>query len=157
MKIKLAKEKEDFLKCWEVVHELRPQLDPDRYLTLMLYMIDEGYKMIFIEEDGKAVSFCGYRITTMLYRGRSIYIDDLCTLPQARGQGQAKALLEYVLKEAGEEGLESIHLDSGHQRHDAHRLYLNFGFKISSHHFEMDAKSSIALLNDEVSDTREAE
>ena len=57
MKIKQAKEKDDFLKCWGVVHELRPHLDQERYLTLILYMIDEGYKMIYIEESGKAVSF----------------------------------------------------------------------------------------------------
>lgn len=67
MEIRQAIEKEDFLKCWEVVHELRPHLDPDRYLTLMLYMLDESYKMIYIEEEGKAVSFCGYRMITMLH------------------------------------------------------------------------------------------
>lgn len=143
MEIKTAIEKEDFLKCWEVVHELRPHLDPDRYLTLMLYMLDEGYKMIYIEDEGKAVSFCGYRITTMLHRGRSIYIDDLCTLPEARGKGHGKALLDHVLKEAEKEELQSIHLDSGHHRHTAHRLYLNSGFKITSHHFAMEVKNSL--------------
>jgi ribosomal protein S18 acetylase RimI-like enzyme len=142
MKIRQAKEKEDFLRCWEVVHELRPHLDQEHYLTLILYMIDEGYKMIYIEENGKAVSFCGYRITTMLHRGRSIYIDDLCTLPEARGKGHAKALLNHVLKEAKKEELKSVHLDSGHHRHNAHRLYLNFGFKITSHHFAMELNYS---------------
>jgi ribosomal protein S18 acetylase RimI-like enzyme len=147
MEIKHAEEKEDFLKCWEVVHELRPNLYPDRYLTLMLYMIDEGYKLIYIEEDGKAVAFCGYRLTTMLHRGRSIYIDDLCTLTEARGKGYGRALLDYVLKEAKKEELQTIHLDSGHQRYDAHRLYLNFGFKITSHHFAMELKD-LAQLQD---------
>lgn len=140
MEIKQAKEKEDFLKCWEVVHELRPHLDQDRYLTLMLYMIDEGYKLIYMEENGKGVSFCGYRTTSMLHRGRSIYIDDLCTLPEARGKGYAKKLLKYVWKEAKKEELQSIHLDSGHHRHEAHRLYLNFGFKITSHHFAQEVQ-----------------
>jgi ribosomal protein S18 acetylase RimI-like enzyme len=138
MEIKQAKEKDDFLMCWDVVHELRPHLNQEQYLTLILYMIDEGYKMIYIEENSKAVSFCGYRVTTMLHRGRSIYIDDLCTLPEARGKGHAKALLDYVLKKARSEELQSVHLDSGHQRHDAHRLYLNSGFKITSHHFAID-------------------
>ncbi|MGZ3845301.1 MAG: GNAT family N-acetyltransferase [Flavisolibacter sp.] len=141
MEIKQAKEKEDFLKCWEVVHELRPHLDRDRYLTLILYMIDEGYKLLYIEEDGKAVSFCGFRIVTMLHRGRSIYVDDLCTLKQAARNGHAKALLNHVLNYAREHELESIHLDSGHHRFNAHRLYLNFGFKITSHHFSMDLES----------------
>jgi GNAT superfamily N-acetyltransferase len=145
MKIKLAKEKEDFLKCWEVVYELRPHLNREQYLTLMLYMIDEGYKLIYIEENGKGVSFCGYRVTTMLYRGRSIYIDDLCTLPEARGKGHARTLLNYVLREAKNEELQSIHLDSGYQRFDAHKLYLNFGFKMGSHHFEMDLQKSAEL------------
>ena len=153
MKIKQAKEKEDYLKCWEVVHELRPHLDKEQYLTLILYMIDEGYRLIYLEENGKGVSFCGYRITTMLHRGRSIYIDDLCTLPEARGRGHAKSLLKYVLKEAKKEELKSIHLDSGHHRHDAHRLYLNFGFNITSHHFAMDLKSSLEVPDDAGSDT----
>lgn len=155
MKIKQAKEREDFLKCWEVVHELRPHLDQEQYFKLILHMIDEGYKLIFIEENGKGVSFCGYRPTTMLHRGRSIYIDDLCTLPEARGKGHAKALLDYVLKEAGKEKLQSIHLDSGHHRYDAHRLYLNFGFKITSHHFAMELNSALELPDVEVSDTTE--
>jgi GNAT superfamily N-acetyltransferase len=140
MEIKQAKGKDDFLMCWDVVHELRPHLDQEQYLTLILYMIDEGYKMIYVEENGKAVSFCGYRVTTMLHRGRSIYIDDLCTLPEARGKGHAKALLDYILGKARSEELQSVHLDSGHHRHDAHRLYLNSGFKITSHHFAIEIK-----------------
>ena len=145
MKIKRAKEKEDFLSCWEVVHHLHPHLDQDRYLTLMLYMIDEGYRLIYIEENGKASSFCGYRITTMLHRGRSIYIDDLCTLPEARRKGYAKALLNCVLKGAREEEVQGIHLDSNHERHSAHKLYLNFGFNITSLHFAMELKKAVEL------------
>ena len=147
MEIKQAREKEDFLKCWEVVHQLRPHLDQDRYLTLILYMIDEGYKLIYVEENGKAVSFCGYRITTMLHRGRSIYIDDLATLKEASGKGHAKALLTCVLNFARQQELQSIHLDSGPDRHDAHRLYLNFGFEISSYHFAMDLDVQLASRN----------
>ena len=91
----------------------------------------------------------------MLHRGRSIYIDDLCTLPEARGKGHGLALLDHVLKEARHHELQSVHLDSGHHRHDAHRLYLNFGFNITSHHFAMDLKRSIELQNVQGSDTTE--
>jgi GNAT superfamily N-acetyltransferase len=142
MEIKQAVDKEDYLKCWEVVRELRPHLNQEEYLTLMLYMIDEGYKMIYIEEGGKGLSFCGYRHVTMLHRGRSIYIDDLCTLPVARGKGHAAMLLQYVMDEAKKEEMQSIHLDSGHQRHTAHRLYLNQGFIITSHHFALNLSAN---------------
>lgn len=32
------------------------------------------------------------------------------------------------------EKCDQIHLDTGTQRHDAHKLYLNRGFKLSSFH-----------------------
>lgn len=139
MEIKQAKDKEDFQKCWEVVRELRPHLDPDRYLTFMLYMIDEGYKLIYIELDGKVASICGYRPMTKLYTGRIIYIDDLSTLPEARGKGFASLLLKHVFELAKKEEMNGVHLDSGHMRFDAHRLYLNEGFRITSHHFSRNA------------------
>ena len=141
MEIQEANKKEDFIKCWDVVHELRPHLDLEQYLGLMLHMMDEGYKMIFIEEKGRGVSFCGYRNVTMLHRGHSIYIDDLCTLPLTRGKGHAGVLLNHVLNEARQMGLQSVHLDSGHHRHEAHRFYLNHGFKITSHHFALTLES----------------
>ena len=142
MEIKTATTKEDFLDCWEMVHELRPLLTPETYIELVLTMLDEGYHMIYIEEKGKAVAFCGFRYTTMLYRGKSIYIDDLCTLPNCRGKGYAGILLKHVIGLSRSEGLQSIHLDSGHWRHDAHRLYLNHGFIMNAHHFVLELSAN---------------
>ena len=36
--------------------------------------------------------------------------------------------------------LDAVHLDSGHTRFDAHRVYLSHGFRISSHHFTLKLK-----------------
>jgi GNAT superfamily N-acetyltransferase len=135
MEIKRATTDDDFLKCWDVVHELRPNLTRQQYEDWLPQMEQQGYRMIYIEEDGRASSFCGYRYQLMLHRGPSFYVDDLCTLPSARGKGQAGKLLDYVIEQARKEKLQSIHLDSGHGRYDAHRLYLNKKFRITSHHF----------------------
>ena len=43
----------------------------------------------------------------------------------------------HIIDMARKENLDAIHLDSGHTRFDAHRLYLNMGFKIVSHHFAL--------------------
>jgi hypothetical protein len=32
---------------------------------------------------------------------------------------------------------DEVHLDTGFSRHDAHRLYLNKGFKLSCHHMSL--------------------
>ena len=90
--------------------------------------------------DGKAVSFIGYRYLQYLYNGKHIYIDDLSTLPKYRGKGYADKLLQHVEEIAILKGYDVVTLDSGHQRTDAHRLYLNKGFNIVAHHFSKRIK-----------------
>ncbi len=77
----------------------------------------------------------GFRYLQFLYNGKHFYIDDLVTLPAARKKGYGAVLLNYVFEIAKQNGFKSVTLDSGHHRHEAHRLYLNKGFTISSHHF----------------------
>lgn len=138
MQIKTAQTKEDYLKCFRVLQALRPHLTPQLLLELLPKMQAENYSLIFIEENNEAISACGFRYLTSLFDGRYIYIDDLSTLPEARGKGHAGKLFDYVVEKAKSEDLKAVHLDSGHQRYDAHRLYLNKGMRIVYHHFRLE-------------------
>lgn len=82
-----------------------------------------------------AVAVAGFRAGHYLSRGHCLYVDDLSTLPEARGRGHASRLLAWLGQEATRLGCEQIHLDSGTARHDAHRLYLSSGYSISAFHF----------------------
>ena len=133
--IQSAKSVADILKCWEVLLELRPHLLRENFVTTVQEMLGEGYQLAFIEEDGKAVAAIGFRYLQYLYNGKHIYIDDLSTLPAARGKGYAGKLLDYVAAIAKEKGYKAVTLDSGYLRTDAHRLYLNKKFIMVAHHF----------------------
>lgn len=135
MNVKLATSNEDILKCWDVLNALRPHLEEATFLDTVQEMRSEGYMLAFIEKDNKAVSAIGFRYLQFLYNGKHIYIDDLSTLPAGRGKGYAGKLLDYVFDHAKQKGYKVVTLDSGHHRSDAHRLYLNKGFTIDSHHF----------------------
>ncbi|MBS1914827.1 MAG: GNAT family N-acetyltransferase [Bacteroidetes bacterium] len=135
MEIKIAKTEEDILKCWDVLFELRPHLNKNNFVATVKEMITEGYTLAFIEENGKPVAATGFRYLQFLYNGKHIYIDDLATLPSSRGKGYAGELLDYVINLAKEKGYKCVTLDSGYQRFDAHRLYLNKGFTLNCHHF----------------------
>lgn len=135
MEIKIAKSEADILKCRDVLKELRPHLEEQSYLPMLQEMIGEGYILAFIEADNKAVAAIGFRYLQFLYCGKHFYIDDLSTLPDYRGKGFASRLLDFVVKKAESEGYKVITLDSGYNRSGAHRLYLNKGFTLSSHHF----------------------
>jgi GNAT superfamily N-acetyltransferase len=95
----------------------------------------EGYTLIYIEEGGKVASIAGYRIFSMLYCGKILYIDDLSTLDTYRGKGYASILLNHIYAIAKEENCKSVHLDSGHIRTTAHKLYFKENFIISAFHF----------------------
>lgn len=132
----MAQNAADIQKCRATILALRPHLEETDLVALVTQMQNDGYKLAFVETpEGEVAAICGYRCLQFLFCGKHIYIDDLSTLPQFRGYGYGGALLDFVIAEAKDLGFEVVTLDSGHQRHDAHRLYLNKGFYISSHHF----------------------
>lgn len=134
--VKTAVSEEEILKCWDAIKALRPHLDKEKMFGMVKDMqAKEGYTLIYIEDDAQAVAIAGFRRMQTLYGGKTIYIDDLSTLPVSRKKGYAGKLVDYIIELAGKENLDSVHLDSGHARFDAHRLYLNKGFIISAHHF----------------------
>lgn len=99
----------------------------------------EGYRLAGAFEDGRteAAAVAGYRVMEMLAYGRILYLDDLSTLPDARGKGHAHALLDWLDAEALNLGCVALHLDSGvgPARFTAHRQYLKHGMNITAHHF----------------------
>ena len=141
MRILFAETPEQLKLCYPALKELRPHLHNEAsYLAIMQQMIKEGVKVLMVEDGGKVPSVACFRVNLYLYRGKNLYIDDLSTLPEYRGKGYAGKLLDYIKEYAISLGCDTIDLDSGHHRHDAHRLYLNKGFAISSHHFKMNLK-----------------
>lgn len=128
---------EKILHCLEVIQSLRPHIHENNLLAYVHKMQKQDYHMIYTEEDGKAVAFSGFRYITHFFSGDIIYIDDLGTLPECRGKGYGSLLLDHIFNLAKEKKLDGVQLDSGHHRYDAHRLYLNKGFKIVSHHFNL--------------------
>lgn len=137
MNIQTATTKESIEKCFDVMHALRPALRKETFAKIILSMMKNGYNLIYIEENGKAVCASGYRFTELLAWGKAIYIDDLSTIPEFRGNGYGSAMIEKILEVAKENACGQVHLDSGcnETRYDAHRLYLKKKFNITSHHF----------------------
>jgi len=144
--IKSASSEKDLLTCYEVLHELRPNLTRENIVSLITGFMSRSYHLLFITDensDGTAVCAAGYRFTEHLYWGKAIYIDDLSTLPAFRGKGYAASMLQHIFSIARKNKCDEVHLDSGcgPHRYDAHRLYLKTGFNITSHHFAYSLKS----------------
>jgi len=134
----IATTDEDINSCFPVFKELRPKLNFEMLLPQVRRQESQSYKILALRQNGEIVSVAGFRLCEFLAWGKILYVDDLSTLPNARGKGFAGALMNWLIEYAKNIGCVAVHLDSGHARHAAHRLYLQKGFKISSHHFALE-------------------
>lgn len=135
--IRLLKSEQELRSAWPVMVQLRPQYAEDAFVEQAQRQFTTGYHLAACLLDGKVVSLAGYRFVENLHAGFNMYVDDLVTDEAIRGSGTAKALFEWLVSEAKKKGCGQLHLDSGVQRHRAHRFYLDRGMIISSHHFQM--------------------
>lgn len=140
-KILFARDEEQIRSCYRVMYQLRPHLTSEQaFISQVQRQIQEGYHLAYIQDGGQIKALAGFRFLEFLAWGKVIYIDDLVSDAATRKSGHGSKILKWVINEAKKAKCDQVHLDSGPQRHDAHRLYLNHGFKIIGHHFALDLK-----------------
>jgi len=128
----------DVIACHTVMRQLRPHLDRAAFVEAVESQRSEGYRLLVARAGGRPVGVAGFIVRRNLAWGRHVYVDDLVTDEAYRGRGVGDSLLAWVVDFARSERCRAVHLDSGVQRHGAHRFYLTHGFHISSHHFSRD-------------------
>lgn len=124
---------------WEaalpVLRELRPHLTGE----LLAQVLDEGgrqgLRFTAVVEHDRCVAVAGWRVVANTSSIRKLYVDDLATAADHRSQGHGAVLLAALNERGRDLGCRLIELDSGVQRHDAHRFYLRERMAISAHHF----------------------
>jgi GNAT superfamily N-acetyltransferase len=131
----IAQTDAEISRCFPVISELRPHLEEATFVAMVRSMEAQSYRLVYIAEGDTVVAAAGYRILTTLFMGKNLYVDDLVTSAASRSKGFGKALIDWLRVLARESGCTHLHLDSGTQRHRAHRFYLRQGMDIASFHF----------------------
>lgn len=129
---------DELLNVFPVYQELRPhfQLFEDFYQQIIKQFAEKF--LLYAAIDNDAVYGCiGFRIMTTTAWGKIVYIDDLITAQNLRGNGAGNRLLDFVIEYARTNDCDEIHLDTGYQRFAAHKVYLNKGFQLNCHHLAM--------------------
>ncbi|HMF03714.1 MAG TPA: GNAT family N-acetyltransferase [Acidimicrobiia bacterium] len=126
--------------AYEAMLELRPNIGTDAEFVARVNDVQRpaGYRIVASfddRDDAAAAAIAGFHIGDMLAWGHFLYVEDLVTRESARGVGHGTGLLDWIRVEAERDGCDSLQLDSGSQRHAAHRLYLSRGYSITGHHF----------------------
>lgn len=131
--------KEDIALCFDAFKALRPHLkDKDEFVSQVIRQQEQSYNIVAVMSEGRVPSAAGFRIAEFLAWGKILYVDDLTTLPEFRNNGYGGQLIDWLISHAKSEGCRAVHLDTGYERHDAHRLYLRKGLKLKSHHLSIE-------------------
>ena len=113
----------DWLARTESVHrQLRPHL-PGQYSKRMTEIFSTGVEMWVAVDGENVLGVAVFRIIENTHAGRKLYVDDLVSDETKRSTGVGKLLLDGLTEEARKRGCQTIDLDSGTHRTDAHRFY----------------------------------
>jgi len=124
-------------RCFLVMSQLRPLLIAEEFVGRIQTQQVEGYQLAFLEHEGAIVAVAGFRLQTLLWSGKTFYVDDLVTDASVRSQGYGEAMLTWLIALAREAGCSTFMLDSGTHRHEAHAFYFRHGLRISDFHFKL--------------------
>ena len=138
MLIQLAKSDAQILSCFPTLSQLRPHLEQKDFLAQVHRQQQDGYQLVFVDIGSHVVAVAGFRISECLAYGHFLYVDDLVVDETVRSQKYGQRLFDWLIEYAKLHNCEQLHLDSGVQRFDAHRFYLQQRMKIASHHFLLD-------------------
>lgn len=120
----------------EPVHrQLRPQL-PMEYVSRLGEVFAGGGRMAIVADDDDVVTVAVWRLIEDTNVGRRLYVDDLVSDAARRSRGGGKLLLGWLEEKARSLRCGALTLDSGVQRHDAHRFYFREGMAISAYCFK---------------------
>lgn len=128
----------DVASAWPVMRQLRPHLDEATFVERVRAAERSGLRLVLHSVAGQVVAVAGFRVMEQLKSGLVLYVDDLVTDAAGRSRGYGDALLHWLVAYAREQGCVAFELDSGVQRHDAHRFYLRQRMRISAYHFVLD-------------------
>lgn len=136
MDIRIATTDSEIAACYPVMRQLRPNIAEDHFLSRIRNQESTGYRLAFASQpDGSVIAVAGFRAGENLAWGRFLYVEDLVTSAAHRSKGVGSGLLAWLYEFAANEGCQQIHLDSGSQRHEAHRFYEREGMTRAGFHF----------------------
>lgn len=128
---------QEFESAFELVKELRPHLDYDRFIDLFLQAKkDNSYTLVAEFEGERAIGVMGYRYLSDYVHGRHLYIDDLIVREDKRGSGLGAAFLKYAERRARENGCSGLRLCTGIENEGGIRFYQREGWELRAHAFK---------------------
>jgi GNAT superfamily N-acetyltransferase len=134
----LNKSSSQILECFPILAQLRPHLKQESFVEQVQRQNQGGYQLASLKREGQVIAVAGFVLSKCLAWGKYLYVYDLAVDEVVRSKGYGQELFEWLIEFAKHQDCSQLELDSGVQRFDAHRFYLQQRMSITSHHFSLD-------------------
>jgi GNAT superfamily N-acetyltransferase len=128
----------EMLQHISLIRELGPSLTIEAYEEMLNVMIPFGYGQVAIFENDKCVGISGFWISTKLYSGKYLEMDNVVVLPEYRSKGIGKILSDWCEQKAKENNCKKLMLDAWLTNEKAHKFYEREGYIKRGYHFIKD-------------------
>jgi GNAT superfamily N-acetyltransferase len=128
-------EKAPMLPHFSLIQQLNKIVTEAEYAFALDDMIAHGYRMLIVWEGANAIGLSGFWVSTKIYSGKYMEMDNVVIAESARNQGIGQLMSEYLEKIAREEGCQMMALDAYLENVAAHRFYERQGFVAKGFHF----------------------
>ena len=118
-----------------IIVQLSPALKEKEYKLMLKDMLLHGYRMAGAFDKNKCVGVSGFWISTKLYSGKYVELDNVVIDRHYRSQGLGKLLCDWIVKEAKKAGCKTAMLDAYTENSAGHKFYLREGFILRGFHF----------------------
>lgn len=127
--------REDINSVLPLTSELNPDIPAHILKERLEEMFSLPYKCFGAYLNGNLIGICGAWITTRLYSGRQIELDNLIIAHKYRSKGLGSQFLDAIDRWAKEQGCVSCELNSYIANDRSHKFYLNRDFQRLGFHF----------------------
>lgn len=128
---------EEILATYKVATQLY-ELPKETYLAYVREMMQQGYRLVALYENGQCIAISGFRVGRRLYCGKFLHIDNLVTDRRHRKQGVALVLIEWMKEEAARIGCDVMLADTYIENGPAQALFKREGFMTRGYHLKLD-------------------
>ena len=123
------------LAQFSLMKQLTKKLKKSHYKHMLKDMLAHGYRMAGVFEEGKCVGLSGFWISTKIYSGKYVELDNVVMDEKHRSKGIGKMLSDWIIAEAKKQGCKTAMLDAYVENSAGHKFYLREGYRIRGFHF----------------------
>ena len=115
--------------------QLSPEIKRADYKLMLKDMLLHGYRMAGVFDNKTCVGMSGFWISTKLYSGKYVELDNVVIDENYRSRGVGKLLCDWILNVGKKAGCKTAMLDAYSENSAGHKFYFREGFILRGFHF----------------------